>query len=308
MKTKKLLLIALSSLTLMSCKFNYKVKSDFTYKDDNVIIIDNLEQVENKKAHVVLLYGQSNADGVSHNEYLERNDSAKYSEYLAGYDNVRINFYNDGGNNSSSYAFQKITLGCGCAPTTFGPEMGIADIFSKQYPDEETFIIKWTWGGTTLANQWLNGVMGRGDLYNSAMDFSLKCLSYLKDKGYLLSMDGICWMQGENDSCYSLFTPQYYKNTCAFVTLLRHDLSEYSKEIRFVDAGINEEEDIWPRPKEINEAKKKFANESKLNIYIDPTELGLTAKQEPEGQVDYAHFDSLSMVKLGQEFGKECAK
>lgn len=289
MKKLLLALISFISLSLAGCDADY-------------VIQDTLPYVDGEKAHVVLLYGQSNADGVSHNEYLLLNDPVKYAEYSEGYDNVLINFVNDKDGNTSDHAFRKCTIGCGYTETCYGPEMGIAEKMSLAYPNETTFIIKWTVGGTILKSQWLNGHKKRGELYKLSMDFTTKCLKYLKDKGYELSLDGICWMQGESDSMVS--TPQrYYEDTVAYVNYLRHDLEKYQKNIKFVDAGINEVEGIWVVPDEINNAKKQFANESDLNFYIDTKAMGLSSIHEPEDQVDVAHWDSISMVKLGQAFG-----
>jgi len=299
-------LFLLSIISFTGCSKSLEL-TPFTYHNDNVKITDNMPFVIHENAHVVFLFGQSNADGVSSGEYLAKNNPSKYTEYVNGYHNVYINYVNDNYITSSNSAFIKCVLGCGCAPSYFGPEMGIAEKMSLAYPKDKIFIVKWTWGGTTLDNQWLNGKGNRGDLYNSAMDFSLKCLSYLKSKGYSLTIDGITWMQGENDSRYK-DENRYYVNTKNFVTLLRYDLHSYQEKIRFVDAGINEESGIWVKPECINNAKKKFQKESDLNYYIDPTELGLTSKQEPSASPDYAHFDSLSMVKLGQAFGEIVSK
>ena len=57
-------------------------------------------------------------------------------------------------------------------------------------------------------------------------------------------------------------------------------------------------------PQAINKAKKDYSETSSLNYFIDTNALGITTRNEPEGSIDYAHYDSLSMVKLGQEFGK----
>lgn len=303
---KKTILIP-ALFALASCESRVFVLTDFKFKDDKVQIKDTLNNVENEKAHVVLLYGQSNADGVSHSSYLERNDKTKYDEYLEGYDNVLINYVNDGWLTSSNSSFIKCTLGCGYTSTAFGPEVGIAEIMHNKYKNEKTFIIKWTWGGTVLDNQWLNGKLARGDLYNSSMDFTLKSLNYLKDKGYKIQLDGICWMQGESD-CLFVDQNRYLEDTEAYVAFLRHDLKKYNENIRFIDAGINEEEGIWLKPELVNNAKKEFANKDNLNIYIDSAELKLTSMGEPDGQVDFAHFDSMSMVKLGQAFGDALTK
>ncbi len=301
-----MLLLPLLCVCLSACDSRYEITSQFNFKDDNVTIADTLENVENEKAHVVFLYGQSNADGASSISFLKENDLTKYYEYYFGYDNVMINFVNDGGNTSSNFAFQKCTLGCGYSSECFGPEVGIADEMHKAFPSEKTFIIKWTWGGTVLRDQWLDNHHNRGDLYNSAMDFSLKCLDYLLDKGYKIYIDGICWMQGESDS-YNADEYAYYRDTISLVSGLRLDFSKYQKNIKFIDAGINEQDDVWMYPEVINNGKKKFADQSDLNFYIDTNALGITTLTEPEINPDYAHYDSLSMVKLGQEFGKIAA-
>ena len=302
MKTKYLLLSGIAAIALTGCRKDFKVETDFDYNNPGCVITDNLKTVHNKTAHIAFLYGQSNADGVSYDQYLKANDQAKFDEYAAGYENVMINFFNDGGKNYSNYAFQKASLGCGCATYTYGPEIGMAEVMSKTYKDEQSFIIKWTWGGTALRHQWLDGSRNRGELYNYAMDFSLKCLNYLGSKGYTLDIEGICWMQGESDA-WETDWQLYYKDTIAFVSYLRHDLKNVSDSIKFIDAGINEEAGVWPNPKVINKAKQEFAKQSDLNIYVDTPAMGLTTQHEPAENPDIAHYDSMSMVQLGQAFG-----
>ena len=302
MKVKFLYLCCLASVALTGCQKDFKVKTDFTYNNPNCIIVDNLNMVHNKVAHIAFLYGQSNADGVAYDQYLKTKDPAKFNEYATGYDNVMINFFNDGGSNYSNYTFIKASLGCGCATYTYGPEIGMAEIMSKTYQDEASFIIKWTWGGTALRHQWLDGSRNRGKLYNDAIDFSLKCLNYLGSKGYTLDIDGICWMQGESDS-WETDWQLYYKDTLAFVSYLRHDLQNVSQSIKFIDAGIHEGDNVWPNPKVINKAKKAFAELSDLNVYLDTPAMGLSTGNEPPENPDKAHYDSMAMVKLGQAFG-----
>lgn len=293
-------------LSLSACDGDYEIKSDFTYSDDSVIIVDSVEARRGQKAHIVFLYGQSNADGVSRMSYLESKNKEKFDEYLAGYENVMINFVNDNNGNSSNYSFRKCTLGCGFTDSMFGPEMGIAEEMHNAFPGEYTFIIKWTWGGTSLRYEWLDHYE-RGKLYNSAMDFSIKCLDYLIDKGYVLSLDGICWMQGESDS-WNNDEYAYYRDTVSFVSGLRKDFSKYQKNIKWIDAAINDIDNVWPYASVINNAKEKFSKKSPWNYYIDTNAIGITTRTEPEESIDYAHYDSLSMVKLGQEFGKIAAE
>lgn len=58
--------------------------------------------------------------------------------------------------------------------------------------------------------------------------------------------------------------------------------------------------------KEINQIKKDVSNLNDRNYFIDTIEMGLSRDQEPEGNVDTIHYDSLAMLNLGREFGKYC--
>jgi hypothetical protein len=169
MKIKRIFPLFLLMSFITACSYNFKINSDFEYKDDSYEIVDSLKLVRSKKAHVVLLYGQSNAVGAANNSYLENKDFTKFEEYQEGYDNVLINFYDDSGYNSSNFEFKKCTLGCGYTKDMFGPEMGIAEQLHYSYKDEQCFIIKCAFGGTRLRDQWLDGHHDRGDLYNTSM-------------------------------------------------------------------------------------------------------------------------------------------
>ena len=64
-------------------------------------VADTLPDGGGKKATVILLGGQSNAAGCSRDDYLQKNVTPeKYAEYAAGYDNVYINYYTTGTNES----------------------------------------------------------------------------------------------------------------------------------------------------------------------------------------------------------------
>ena len=113
-----------------------------------------------------MLAGQSNASGCSVDEYLKKNVSEeKYAEYEAGYDNVYINYFASGNNQSDG--FVKCSVRQGEEGKCFGPEIGIAEKLHELYPDETFFIIKYAWGATDLYNKWLSpSSKGQtGDLY-----------------------------------------------------------------------------------------------------------------------------------------------
>ena len=147
-------------------------------------------------------------------------------------------------------------------------------------------------------------------MYGRFIKYVKKQMDNLKSKGYVPSIKAFCWMQGEGDS-YEGYYDVYYDNTKEFVTNVREDLKEYnSKEIPFIDAGINNSKDptsgalIWQYYKKVNEAKEQFASESENNIYIDTIAAGMHTNEEPFDNVDAAHYDTESQVQLGHLFAE----
>lgn len=261
---------------------------------------DTLTHVSNKTARVVILYGQSNATGCSKSDFLKEKNSTDYKALKSGYSNVYINYITENGSNSSNNKFVKCTLGCGASSEYFGPEAGIARKLSSKFSGEKVFIIKYSWGGSCLDNQWLNGDYDRGHMYEGAINFTKTSLDYLVQIGYQLDILGICWMQGESDAIS--YSKRYYENTNNFVNFLRTDLKCYQEVIPFIDAGISQ---VWANYQVVNKAKIDFSNKSDYNIYIPTIAMGLTTDLEPAETPDIAHYDSESMVKLGEEFGNE---
>ncbi len=266
---------------------------------------DALETAYGKDAKVVLLMGQSNATGVALNTYFEKNDSEEYAKAVQGYDDVLINYMVDNGSNTSNGRFVKAVPGQGWKEGYFGPEVGLANKLAGQYNNATVFILKYTWSGTVLDYQWMNGKYGRGELYNAAISFFKTSLKYLKSKGYNVEIMAACWMQGESDAFVEETYSRYYTNTQKMVEYLRKDLNKYSdNKFIFVDAGIAEIDYLWVNSTKINDAKKKYAEDTEYSKYFSTQEMGLTTLYEPEESPDLAHYDSVSAFALGQKFGE----
>lgn len=296
MKQNKILYLILAAFLVTSCS-NDEDKSLDLKLTHTFPIADTVASASNEDANVVFLFGQSNATGCTQSQFLEQNDKEIFDKYKLGFDNTYTNFVCENFNNASM-RFTNTQLGQAASIGHFGPEVGIAEKLNNS--SKKTFIIKYTYGGTTLHNQWLDGKGNRGGLYNCSVEFSNVCMNYLIAKGYKLNVLGICWMQGENDAVYDLQN-KYFSNTEKLVSYYRTDFKKYQNDIRFVDAKISE---VWSHYEQINEAKTKFTNSSSNNFLIDTIELGLTTKNEPKDTPDIAHYDSISMVKLGRAFGE----
>ena len=262
-----------------------------------------------KEATIILLAGQSNAAGCSHDEYLKKNVSPEqYAEYERGYDNVYINYFASATNQSDG--FVKCAARQGEFGTCFGPELGLADKLNELYPEKTFFIIKYAWGGTNLYEQWLSPSSGvAGPLYESFVAYVRNSVKYLELKNYKVKIEGMCWMQGEADSMEDESTLNYDENLSNFINDIRGEFSEYSSNdgIGFVDAYIAATI-FWKNYIKLNEAKQSVADSAPNNVVIDTIESGLSVLNEPEGEPDIAHYDSLSELKLGHLFAEEVAK
>lgn len=268
-------------------------------------ICDTLPDGERKRVKVILLLGQSNATGCSIVEYLKNNlDEEEFGRYESGFPSVLINYCLDDHNATSSGEFVNVNLTCGATDGFFGPEVGIADVLSKAYPDEQIIILKYTMSGYTINYHWLSGGE-RGAIYNACLKFTETYMDYLLKKNYDARIGAVCWMQGESDTT-DFKAAKYYDNQTALASYLREDLAKYSENggIYFIDAGISNSPYCEPAYPTVNAAKEKFSKDSPLNIYFSTIDEGLTVHKEPEGEPDWGHYDSLSELKLGQLFGQ----
>lgn len=263
-----------------------------------------LKNGEGKTARVIILLGQSNATGCSLNSYLEKNVPAEdYAKYSSGYDSVLINYCLDDHKYSSGGRFVRVDLSA-AAKDCFGPELGIAEALSAEYPDETVFILKYTMSGYSLHHHWLCGG-ARGSIYEACIKFLETHLSALRENGYEPRVGAVCWMQGESDTT-DFKASHYLDNQTAFAAYLREDLAEYAEDggIFFIDAGISNSPYCEPAYPAINEAKLAFSKLSPLNLYFSTIDAGYTIHLEPEGNPDWGHYDSLCELELGRTFGK----
>ena len=161
----------------------------------------NLADGNGERVKVILLMGQSNATGIGYVEYLQKNTTPEqYAKYENGFDSVLINFSLDNNTNSSNGEFVNVDLNCSIWPgTVFGPEVGMAEKFSKEWGDEKVIILKYTYSGTCLYTQWL-AKGERGSIYGAMQKFVDTYMSALHSKGYNAYLGAICWMQGESDA------------------------------------------------------------------------------------------------------------
>ena len=264
-----------------------------------------------KEANVIILCGQSNAEGNTWNRMLMQKDEALFNKYFEAHSsNTKIKFRCNAmqpTHLNESKTFSSIRLGMGYDFERFGPEIGMNEVFETKTFERDLFIIKYASGGTTLQRDWLSTsssteTLPVGVLYSGMVDYIHQCLSELEDQNYYPYIKGICWMQGESDGGY--YANQYESNELNLMKDLREEFSYYVEEgdnkIKFVSGGISP---YWENYSIINQGKKNNALlDEENNYYIDTIQNQLSYDQEPDNGIDSCHYDSLAMVELGKLF------
>lgn len=255
------------------------------------------EQPAKETARVILLSGQSNATGQTLVSYLEQTaDSKALAEHKAGYSNVLIRYIVDANTNSSS-DFVPVQLGQGATTEKFGPEVGIASYLSKTYPDEKFYIIKVSWSGSGIAAHWQED----SNEYKAIISRINASFKKLEDMNFKPELTALCWVQGETDALNETNANNYYNLQKDLFNRLFTKYQQYipAKGVSVIDAGIS---DYWKYHETVNNHKKTYAAESNNRYYIDVQESGLTYRLENN---DPSHYDSLSMIKLGELLGEK---
>ena len=262
-------------------------------------------------AKVIILSGQSNAVGTSTNAFLyQKVGSAEYTKYSQGFDNVKILYVNEFLN--SSYTIvpgQKTTdfvvakVGQGVQANMFGPELGLAKYLSETYPDETFYIIKYAAGGATMFDHYNATTEGAHNECLGKLDDTVESgLALLEAQGLNPKIVAMLWMQGESDANTAAQAYNYYELETALIAHIRNKFADYAsvRGIAFIDAAISNS-GMWSNFSALNYSKVLVAKDSHLNYYIDTNAHGLTTLYENN---DFAHYDSLSMIKLGELFGQ----
>lgn len=258
---------------------------------------------QNKDVKIIVLLGQSNMEGHSWTDYLDRHFAPELVKRYTSPSKVVIAYNCDDGCNTSGAEFVPVQCGQGFDETRFGPEVSIAAYLEDKGRSDEFKIIKYAIGGTSLHLFWRSPSSGGpGYCYANAVNYIHVMLNKLKNEGYNPILSAILFMQGEDDAANATHFA-YEKLLLNFISDLRAEFKEFAPEegIYFIDALISDSP-LWIHYNEVNEAKIKVAQSDYHNIVIDTLAAGLSYDKEPDFIIDYAHYDSVGTIKLGELF------
>ena len=283
---------------------------------------------QQKTIAMYLIAGQSNASGYSLVNQVAESEREKYAD---GFENVyyygRADFvyYKDFN--------QTVKFGLGRSAQQFGAEIGIADIHTQAYPDQEAVIVKYAMGSTylvdtvnSITNQhgnWCSPSMPRtqanlsGKLYDAFIDYIKEAVDYYWGLGYEIDLKGTFWMQGEAEADGSYSTGDYKSHLKALITDLRNDYAEIldneiATQSPFVIgkicptfAGANDDNGVGAvrriQDAVASEMNRVYLVETEQYPMVDP-ETG--AYRGP----DYYHFEGNDMLSLGRDVGDAMVK
>ena len=246
-------------------------------------------------------------------------DGVTVEKFRSGYENVLINYFS---HDKKSNEFVKTTVNCTeIHKDTLGPEIGIAKTISDRYPNERFFIVKCAFGGTNLYHDWLSPSNGEpysptaraehfpadkerlqaGWAYNELTLLLRDSIALLQADGYEPQIRAFYWMQGESDATAMRHVENYAARFDRLLSDFSTKFSPYLANCIYADGAISE---VWRYYRELNAVKQAYAQKNGVR-FIDTVAAGLTTAFEPTEAPDTAHYDSTSVVKLGELFAQE---
>ena len=244
-------------------------------------------QVTNQ-ASVYLLGGQSNMAG-------DQSDKAFLVGKPQGSPLPAVQIW-DGGFNSFTALRTGFNNNFGVGDG-FGAEVGFGHALEAARANgqldnsEEIYLVKYAIGATSLDQDW--NVSGNNNRYDEFNDWVGDALANLAaaDIGY--TVEGMLWMQGENDSINPGPASRYQQNLDNLIGDVR---SRYGQELDFVIGRLHDElpSGFYTETDTVRAAQVNVANSNSKNEWINTDDLPISS--------DSVHFDSSGHLALGERF------
>lgn len=263
---KNKIIIPIIFLGLMSCNnvTSSSISSKFTSSSSSSSLSSSssneelsVSKEDDKNIDIVILAGQSNAEGHTYVSELKKRISPDVYRLYESKLSTKIKYNCDQSRNKSEW-FENVKLGQGFNSSRFGPEIGMAATFENADLERDLYIFKYTVGATSIYNDWKSPKSGnQGRLYNSFIIDLMETLGGLEEEGYIPHVKAICWMQGEADSQNTTSTAKYQEYEKNLFDDINEVICDYvdDESINIVDAYISDYS-AWTNYKIVNNAKK----------------------------------------------------
>ena len=179
----------------------------------------------------------------------------------------------------------------------FGAELGFGHALEAardrgSFQSEEIYLIKYAIGATSLAEDW--NVDTGGPLYNQFTQWVNGALANLSSSGIGYDVEGMLWMQGENDAFEVSRANSYEANLKRLIADVRR---RYDPDMDFVIGRLHEELTpfFYTEANTVRQAQVNVANADSRNYWVDTDDLVVNP-------IDGVHFDSSGHLALGEAF------
>ncbi len=248
---------------------------------------------------IFILAGQSNMTG--------RGDASELPEFLQKIQmDVQYYYYCGFGADESppKESFGWVLLGpCEKHDSTpgphFGPEITFGRMVADRWKDREVGIIKVAIGATSLSKDWAPDARSGRLLYRFLVRKVREALSELTDRGEVVRLGGMIWMQGESDATNRLSAESYKKHLEDFILRIREDFRV--PQLPFIIGQIVDR----TNPQMVYADLVRKAQQEVATV-VSWVERVSTDDLADCG--DGTHFDSKAYQELGQRFAESVLK
>ncbi|MEL6472228.1 MAG: DUF4347 domain-containing protein [Cyanobacteria bacterium J06623_4] len=179
----------------------------------------------------------------------------------------------------------------------FGAELGFGFALeaardSGASDTEEIYLVKYALGSTSLAEDW--AVNGQNNTYDEFNDWVGNALNELTSQGIGYSVEGMLWMQGEQDAFNASQAANYQSNLTGFISDIRQ---RYGQGVDFVIGRLHDElPNGFFADEVVRSAQTAVANADSRNYLVDTDSYPVSG--------DSVHFTSAGHLSLGEDFAQ----
>jgi len=253
--------------------------------------------VPGREVDVVILFGQSNAEG-----YAECASLPAWLGDPAGLFCARIWHIRPSGSNFAvlTAGVNNTTIG---NPAWCGPEMSMMRVLVQMRPSRFVYLVKFAVGETTLGpkpgpfNEWAPSA---GELYSELLRRTDAAAAALRTRGLDPRVRCAFYMQGESDTLTLSLAQGYETRLQTLVRTLRSDLSNRGlttgQDVPFVigqiSAGLSAQGPYFVQ--EVRDAQAAVARSDPAAELVDTSDLPT--------KLDGVHFNTAGVIALGHRF------
>lgn len=176
----------------------------------------------------------------------------------------------------------------------FGPEIGFARAIREHQGSRKFGIIKASFSGTSLINDWDPTDPGsKGACYQSLVSEVRTAVQEAEKQGYDCHLKGMIWVQGESDAGLEARKP-YGTAMVNMLAALRQDLQAPDLwALLGVNTRFLSEKAISPTMQQVIDGQKDAAEEDDHCLYVDCDGASLA---------NNVHFDTAGTLDIGRRF------